>query len=247
MGGFFRIDGPFFKFGTALADIMVVGIAWFICSLPIITIGPSTTAMYYVMTRKYSDRDGYILKDFFKSFKENFVKATLVWLCILVVGVVLVLNILNIEMLGKMADFLLPFQLIFIVELFMIFLYIFPLLSRFEVKFLSLFKTAFFMANRHILTTIMLLILFAGVFLGINIMPPFLLIAAGAYAYVASILFVRIFRKYRPELDKDPEELALEQAQEKAMLEAKEKEKEKKAKMKEARKKMRREKWDNKN
>ena len=41
----FNMDGPVFRFLSRMADLMLLNVIFIICSLPIITIGASVTAM----------------------------------------------------------------------------------------------------------------------------------------------------------------------------------------------------------
>ena len=66
MNGFFDLDGPFYKWGTEVADIIILSLLWLICALPIVTIGASTTALFYVYGKKIRGEDPYIFKSFFK-------------------------------------------------------------------------------------------------------------------------------------------------------------------------------------
>ena len=59
------LDSKFYKWGTLLADLIILTVLWLICSLPIITMGAATTALYYVTTRQLSNREGYVSRDFF--------------------------------------------------------------------------------------------------------------------------------------------------------------------------------------
>ena len=70
-------------------DVLIVNLLWFFLSIPIFTIGASTTAMYYVTLKLARDDDGYTIRSFFKSFKENFKQATIIWMIFLITGVVL--------------------------------------------------------------------------------------------------------------------------------------------------------------
>jgi uncharacterized membrane protein YesL len=209
MSGFFSLDGAFYKYGTLVADILILSLAWIICSLPIITIGASTSALFYVTTRRIANREGYILRDFFNSFKTNFIKATVLWFMIGGVAIVLIINILNISVMGSMAGIILPLQICFFAELLLIAFYIFPIAARFDMNKRQILKSAFFMANRHLLTSLSCVALFASLLLGIYLYPPMLLVAPGLFAWLSSYMFMRVFKKYRPEMDKDPaQELA---------------------------------------
>lgn len=207
MGGIFNMDGAFFKFGNAIADIMLLSLFWILFSIPLITIGASTTALFYVTTRRISDKEGYLFRDFYSSFKSNFKIATSAWLLVSFLMGVVIANIYmlsNFDFEPMLSTILLPIQVVILIELVITTLYLFPLISRFEMSFLQTIKSAFFMANRHMLTTIScvsigVLIVLASAFL----FEPILIIGMGLYAYGTSYMFMQIFKKYRPEIDAD--------------------------------------------
>ena len=204
--GFFRVDGPYYKFGVMIADIVVMSIVWFVCSLPLVTIGASTTAIYYNMTKRVSGREGYQLKDFFSSFKKNFVQATLVWLTVLALTAIILFNLNNAQIMGRMASVIVPIQLALLFGITAVGLYSFPLLSRFEAQYFGLLKSAFFMASRHFLTTITVMLLFIASLWLVYAMPVFIIFVPASFFLLSSKMFVLIFRKHRPELDRDEDE-----------------------------------------
>ena len=44
---FFDSESPFFCLLGRVLDIVVLSVLWLICSLPIVTIGPASAALYY--------------------------------------------------------------------------------------------------------------------------------------------------------------------------------------------------------
>ena len=72
------MNSPVMSFFNKLTDLLFLNILWLVCSLPIITIGASTTAMYYVSITSIRMGDGYVAKRFFKSFVDNFKQATII-------------------------------------------------------------------------------------------------------------------------------------------------------------------------
>ena len=72
-------DNPVISGMSRIFDMMCLNVLWLVCSLPIFTIGASTTAMYTVMLKVVKNEEGYIVKGFFKAFKENFKKSTIIW------------------------------------------------------------------------------------------------------------------------------------------------------------------------
>ena len=73
----FGFGGSFVGTVEKIFDIMALGFLWILCSLPVITIGASTTALYYAMVKSVKNNDGYVTKEFFRSFKLNVIPATL--------------------------------------------------------------------------------------------------------------------------------------------------------------------------
>lgn len=53
MGGWFNIDSKFYRFCSYVGDFIILMVLWAIFSLPVITIGASTTAAYYVATDSF--------------------------------------------------------------------------------------------------------------------------------------------------------------------------------------------------
>ena len=211
MKGLFKLDGPFFKYGTILADIIILTMLWLVCSIPLITIGIATTALFYVATKQTSDKEGYITAKFFRSFKINFFQGLLVTIILAVVGFAVYSSIRFAFLVPEAYEFILTLDYIAAFEVIIITLYIFPLMSRFEMKTTELFRTAFFLANRHMFTTISCLILFIAIMLMcIFINPVFFIASIGIYSYISSFMFMRVFRQYCSDIDvDDPEDFII--------------------------------------
>ena len=87
--GLFNYDNPVWRFIGKLGDLILLNILWIICSIPVFTIGASTTAVYYVTLKLARDEDDSTIRSFFRSFKNNFKQATAIWLILLAAGLVL--------------------------------------------------------------------------------------------------------------------------------------------------------------
>lgn len=218
MRDFFSLDGAFNKYGGLIADVFILSLVWVFFSIPLVTIGASTSAMFYVSTRRIAEREGYITSDFWDAFKTNFVRATKMWLMVCVVVLIIIFNIFNIGVVGNMSVVILPAQIIILVQIMMLNVYLFPLTARFEMGVFQTFKSAFYMANRHLLTSITCMLILASFILAALYFEPLFLITPGAYAILSSYLIMRVFKKYRPEMDKDPvleiQELEVQKAEE---------------------------------
>ena len=67
-----------------VADLIILNLIFIVCCIPIVTIGPALTALYYMTLKMARNEETYIIRGFFKSFKENFRQAIVIWLIILV-------------------------------------------------------------------------------------------------------------------------------------------------------------------
>ena len=213
MRDFFNFDNAFFRALSRVADLIILNIAFILCSIPIFTIGASMTAMYYVTLKMAENEEGYVLRTFWKSFRQNFKQATLIWLGMLAAGCVLILDVLILNGAGS------SFAKIFLILIFatiivysMVLLYVFPLLSRFENKILTTVRNAFIISLADLPRTLaMLIIIVAAVLLTLWNGYTFwygllvwILCGFSAIAYLNSWLFFRkIFKKYTPQEEEE--------------------------------------------
>lgn len=202
--GFFDLDGPFNRIGTLVFDIIFLNFLWFIFSIPIFTVGASTTALFYVMGKKVRNEDGYIWRDFWKSFKLNFRQSTVIWLILLVAFLIARFNLSNSYLFGNMGKVLVVFQYAVLLQLIFITIYVFPLLSRFYMSIAGVIKMAFFMANRHLLTTIVCIVLLVAIFLLTWTVPVFIFVAVSLYALSSAYFIEKVLHKYMPQKEDGP-------------------------------------------
>lgn len=152
MSKLFRMDSPLMRFLTKIADLMVLNILFCVTSIPLITIGASWTALYSVTLKMVRDEEGSVSSSYFRSFRQNFRQATLLWLGVLVV---LALLVLDIRVLNGMAGGTAPGLLRVGVEILallgiMVLQYLFPSLARFEASLADTLKNACMMALAHL-------------------------------------------------------------------------------------------------
>lgn len=67
----FHIDGPLYKLMSALTDMFLLSMCWFIGSLFIVTAGISTVALFDVTLRMVDNEEGYVVKQFIRAYKRN--------------------------------------------------------------------------------------------------------------------------------------------------------------------------------
>ncbi len=89
MHGILNPESPVMSFITKITYSAYLNLLWLVCCLPIVTAGASTTALFYVTLKVAKNEEGSLTKSFFHSFRENFRQATVIWLILLAVGIVL--------------------------------------------------------------------------------------------------------------------------------------------------------------
>ena len=65
----FRGDSAYTQIMTKIFNIFWLSILWLLCCIPVITIGASTIALYYVMLKLVKDEETTVTREFFHSFK----------------------------------------------------------------------------------------------------------------------------------------------------------------------------------
>ena len=204
MRKFLNPDSPLMIFLSNLTDIIVLNVLCFICCLPVITIGPSVTAMHYITLKIARDEEIYVLRDYFKAFKENFKQSIIAWMVFLVITAVFFVDYLILKDMGleNTKVFLMIIGAIYLLVCFTM-MYVFPLMARFENSLKQTVKNAFFMSILHIFKTVIMAVIYAIPFvllpLHYNVLMVFLLVGLSGPAYFNSFIWKSIFKKYEPE------------------------------------------------
>lgn len=210
----FNYDNPVWRFIGKFFELMILNVLWLICSIPVFTIGASTTAVYYVTLKLVRDEEGGTIRSFFKSFKENFKQATMIWLIMLAAGIVIGFDLyFFIDIFTGASNFrtfmVVLFSAIGIVYA-AIFLYVFPLQSRFYNPVKKTLFNAFFMSIRHLFHTIGIVAIDVAVVVVVMVVPilfPLLMLFGfPLLAFINSYVFSSIFAKYMPAKDKPEDE-----------------------------------------
>lgn len=163
MGSLFNMDGPLFRFLSKVADMMILNLVFLISCLPIVTIGASVTALSYVTLKMKDGEEGYIVRTFFRSFRENFKQSTIIWLIMLVLAVVMSLDFMIIgSMEGTMAMVMKVLVGVGALIWLMVFLYVFPLQSRFYNTIRSTVQNAVLLSIANFPKTICMMAVMIG-------------------------------------------------------------------------------------
>lgn len=180
---------------TALIDIIWAGLLWLVCSLPVITFGASTTALYYAVVKCIRHERGRLTGSFFRAFRDNFRQATLLWLLVLAylligLGDAWALGLMGEEQGGVLYDI----SRLFFVPPVLLFPWLFSFLSRFQNTVGGTLRYAFYLAMRNLGATL-LLVAEMAVFAAICwLLPQILPLLPGAFCLLMSLSIEPVFR-----------------------------------------------------
>ncbi|SFK73292.1 Uncharacterized membrane protein YesL [Lachnospiraceae bacterium KH1T2] len=205
MNRIFNYDGPLFGFLDKVANLFILNILFMVCCIPLFTIGASVTALNYMMLKIVRGEEGYIVKDFFKAFKENFKQATAIWLILALFGVIFgvdfyVLNHMKLAMSPVIRTVIYALLVVWTFE----FVYVFAVLSRFVNTVKQTMKNALLMSIRHLPWTALLIVVPAAiaaityVFM-YRILPVIFIAGFSGTAYIQAFIYSRIFKIYETE------------------------------------------------
>lgn len=196
---FFSVDGSFYRFMTSLMNICILSILWLVTSLPLVTVGISTVALFDVCLRMVDDEEGYVTRQYFRAFtrnwKQGFVLGILNLVCIYVVY-------LDFEIFHKLERHPLPLLIAGMISAFYFlctFIYAYPQVARYDNKFHIILRNSNRMAIRFFGWTLLILVLCGlEVILFLWSGPTMilgLLIGPGCIVYTISAVMKRNFRK----------------------------------------------------
>lgn len=197
----FKLDSPFMNFLNRVCDIMILNFMVILFSLPIVTAGASITAAYYIAYKMVKNEESYIVRGFFKAFKENFKQSTIIWLIYLAIFAILFMDyrIMFYSEL-EMGRWITYGVIAVTVILAMGFSFVFPLQARFSNDVKHTIKNSFLMALSHLPSAVLFVVSYAVpvllIYLVPQAMPAVLLLACGLLPYLKSFLFLKIFKKY---------------------------------------------------
>ena len=132
MDRFFNMDNKFFTFMSRVADLIILNLLCIVCCIPVVTIGPSIAAMFYVTLKMVRNEESYIVRGFFKSFKQNLKQGIVINLIMLAAALLLYFDISICRSTpGTIGKVLMVLFMMILVVYLMIFLYIYPVLAKF--------------------------------------------------------------------------------------------------------------------
>ena len=200
----FNLDNPVMNALTKLADLIILNFLAIICCIPVITIGASTTALHYMALKIVRNEETYIIKGFFKSFKQNFKQATIMWLIMilaacLLVGDFYILNKSGIEFPDWIRTALIAIGFLFVLGT----MHVFPMLAKFDNTIRGTFKNSIYMAILSLPKTVLMMLCWViPVVLAIyvyQLFPVVIMLGVSGPAFLNALLYSKTYKKFEPQ------------------------------------------------
>lgn len=198
MNRLFRLDNPMWIFLGKICDLVALSFLWMLFSLPVITVGPASAALYHtVHTAILGDR-GRLLPTFWRSFRMNLAQGVVLTLGGLLGAVFVAVCWIFAGAMGQDSFLGVFYRIVSVVAGVLLWsglLYLFPMLSRFYMKLRDLLKASFALAVTRLGYTLLLAALALAAALLMYVIPITCLILPGLVALAAERLLEPAFRR----------------------------------------------------
>lgn len=179
----FNPENEFFKTISRMVDLVGLSLLWIVCSIPLVTIGAATAALYVATFRCVRQEEGYTYAHFFRSLKKNFRQGILSTLCFIPIVLVFYYGLPLLQYMGNQGDrvagiLFYAWQIL----IFFVLTYagiVSALLGRFAFTVKKLFQSALMLLICHLPSAILFgVLLYLALVLCVNFLWPMFFLPA---------------------------------------------------------------------
>lgn len=194
MRGLLSFEGPVIQFFHKTGEIIIVTMLFLLFCIPVVTAGASVTSLYYSVIKSVRRERGYVTSEFMRSIRRTLGKGS-----ILTVGILVWFGLLALGRRQAGPHMVLAYNTLIVVSMF-VSIYIFPVLSRFDMKLTGIVKLSFVMSIRYFYYTIPIMAGTAALaWLQFYYLPmPCIFVLPGAWCYVVTFMMERALLAYMP-------------------------------------------------
>ena len=207
MRGFFNYNNGIFRAINKFTDCIFVSILWLIFSIPIITLGASSAALFHTVRKVIRYERSTVWKEFFASFKQNFKQATIVWSGLLLFYVCAVLCLYGVyageDRIGTSSIIVIFLLLTGIVTVWAI--YTFAYIARFYMPTKIILKNCTLIELANLSWSVLLFVVFFIAFWVCFFVPVTFVAVPAYFALICELILSKIFRKYMSKEDLEKE------------------------------------------
>jgi len=166
-------------------DLVLINIMWFLCCLPIFTIGAATTAMYDQCLKLSYKEEPSVLSGFFKSFFANMKRGTGLFLITFFAGAFLLADFWCATKMSTPIKFALEVLILSVGYFYLcVASHVFPVLSYFNEPVIKTIRHAFILSMRNGIYTIFVVVL--------DLVPVFVFFLSQEFFWKYLFLFITL-------------------------------------------------------
>jgi uncharacterized membrane protein YesL len=205
MDKFFDSGNPVMRFLSRLVDLAILNIMTVIYAIPVVTAGAALTAMNYVLLHLYRRDETYVTRMFRKSFRDNLKQGIPLGLIVLFTAVITATDLWAMHASGsRMMTLMMIIITVIAGFLFVTFVYIFALQSRYENTVKGTIVNAFRLALANLPRTVVMMIIWiiwilVMVYLHRAALLAFLLYGFSLPGYLCTMLYEPVFVRLEEE------------------------------------------------
>ena len=186
-----------------------LNILWVVCSIPVFTMGAATTALYDVSLKIVRDEETSLTRQFFKSFRSNFRQATVLWMILFGIGLLLVgdgwvlwhLRASSTGAVAIMWTLLLAVLIVASIAYVIVLLYVFPVVASVSNTNRAMLKNSFLIGIHYLFATILVFAIhFAMFYVVVAVFTPMAIFGEGLVTLLSAWLLNNVLRavSYNP-------------------------------------------------
>ena len=205
MDKFFDSGNPVMRFLSRLVDLAILNIMTVIYAIPVVTAGAALTAMNYVLLHLYRRDETYVTRMFRKSFRDNLKQGIPLGLIVLFTAVITATDLWAMHASGsRMMTLMMIIITVIAGFLFVTFVYMFALQSRYENTIKGTIVNAFRLALANLPRTVVMMIIWiiwilVMVYLHRAALLAFLLYGFSLPGYLCTMLYEPVFVRLEEE------------------------------------------------
>lgn len=206
MNGFFNSENWFWKSFGRIADYFLLSVCWLLTSIPVLTAGTSSIALYDTVAHCVCMNESGMLRRYFGTFRKELLRGIVLTVVWAVIAFALNMGYQIIYQNGAHSSFWGILSIVYFCSLFIplgILCWTVSLESRFVYSFGQLCKTALTFTFLHLPQTAAIVVLFVVV-LNLVINFPFLvMVLPGLMVHLQAFFIEKVFHKYMPRAEAD--------------------------------------------
>lgn len=205
---FLQQEGSVVNGLNRLIDLILLNVLWFICSLPIFTLGATTCAVYDITMKYALHQEPSIVSTFFSAFKKNFKKGTALFFIFLAMGLFIGFDLFCAFWWDISIKFVMIVVILAVGYFYLAVLsHVFPVLTYFDTGVKETIKKSFLLSMSNGIYTVFIMVLNILPILAIIAFPSlfgqiiffWFIIGFAVIAFLNSMHLVRLFDPKRVE------------------------------------------------